>query len=188
MPEPWRLFVAVPLPSALRRDIASRVAEWQAEAATASTTELRWGEPVSWHVTLAFLGLTLPDDVGSISEAVRNAVTGHSAFSLLTGGLGAFPKPEYARVIWYGVYDDGHLAALARSVRAGLRLADEGALRPHITLARAPNATSVVDWLISHHAPAGELPVQTIELMRSHVGVGPARYEKLTRVELRRRL
>lgn len=174
-PERWRLFVAVPIPDDLRRDLAAAVERWRVEA---DVPELRWTDPASWHVTLAFLGATPADEVPRIVEALRGAVARHAAFSLPTGGLGAFPRPQYARVIWYGVGDDGRLEALARSVREALHVED-GVFRAHITLARVPRGTSVVERLESHPAPLGELPVNEITLMRSRQVRGPVRYDSL---------
>ena len=55
-----------------------------------------------------------------------------------TGGLGAFPSPGSARVLWYGVADpDGRLAALAGDLTGALGLDGRGPFRPHVTLARA---------------------------------------------------
>jgi 2'-5' RNA ligase len=110
-------------------------------------------------------------------------VAGHAAFSLPTGGLGAFPRPQYARVVWYGVGDDGRLAELARSIREALRVED-GVFRAHITLARLPRAISLAEWLANHQAPPRELPVATIELVRSRLGAGSARHEALVAFSL----
>jgi 2'-5' RNA ligase len=178
-PERWRLFVAVPIPDDLRRDLAAAVERWRVEA---DVPELRWTDPASWHVTLAFLGASPADEVPSIVKALRGAVAGYAAFSLPTGGLGAFPRPQYARVVWYGVGDEGRLAELARSIRDALRVED-GAFRAHITLARLPRALSLAEWLANHQAPPGELPVDSIQLMRSGPGVA-VRYEALVRVTL----
>ena len=51
--ERWRCFVAVPIGEALRRDLAAAVEGWRIRPDLAG---LRWTEPQSWHVTLAFLG------------------------------------------------------------------------------------------------------------------------------------
>jgi 2'-5' RNA ligase len=183
-PERWRLFVAVPIPDDLRRDLAAAVERWRVEA---DVPELRWTDSASWHVTLAFLGATPADEVPRIVEALRGAVARHAAFSLPTGGLGAFPRPQYARVVWYGVGDDGRLAELARSIREALRVED-GAFRAHITLARLPRATSVEEWLRNHQAPPGELAVQEIRLMRTQQVGQRDPYEPLAAAEIPRSL
>jgi 2'-5' RNA ligase len=182
-PERWRLFVAVPIPDDLRRDLAAAVERWRVEA---DVPELRWTDSASWHVTLAFLGATPADEVPRIVEALRGAVARHAAFSLPTGGLGAFPRPQYARVIWYGVGDDGRLEALARSVREAHR-GEDGVVRAHITLARLPRATSVDPWLVDHSAPEGDLLMREVALVRSHPASGLATYETIGMAQLGQR-
>jgi 2'-5' RNA ligase len=105
-------------------------------------------------------------------------VAGHAAFSLPTGGLGAFPRPQYARVVWYGVGDDGRLAELARSIREALRVED-GVFRAHITLARLPAGESLDAWLAAQAAPDGNLAVREVTLVRSHVASGPPTHETI---------
>ena len=185
MDERWRLFVAVPLPDDLRRDLAATVEDWRNElAGDSSTPDLRWTDPDGWHVTLAFLGMTSPDAVRRITDSLRVALADHNAFELPSGELGAFPRPAYARVIWYGVHDDGKLASLARSVRDALGVDDAAMFRAHVTLARLRAATAVAQWLATHRAPPGVLPVEHVLLMRSHLGPGPARYAELAAVPL----
>lgn len=184
MAERWRLFVAVPLPDDLRRDLAATVAGWRNEESDPSAPDLRWTDAAGWHLTLAFLGPTPPATVASLTESLRSAVVEHACFDLSTGELGAFPRPAYARVIWYGVRDDGRLASLARSVRRALAVEESSAFRAHVTLARIPNAASATGWLATHRAPRGMLPVDRVVLMRSHLGRGPARYEELAAMPL----
>ena len=184
MDERWRLFVAVPLPDDLRRDLAATVKGWRNEPAGDPAPDLRWTDPDGWHVTLAFLGMTSPDAVRRSTESLRGASAGHNAFELPSGELGAFPRPAHARVIWYGVHDDGRLASLARSVRDALGGDDAAMFRAHVTLARLPAATAVAPWLATHRAPPGVLRVEQVLLVRSHLGRGPARYEELAAVPL----
>ena len=53
-----------------------------------------------------------------------------------------------------------------------------GPYRPHLTLARArQQPVNLASWLADASAPVGELVVDRLQLMRSHLGDGPARYE-----------
>lgn len=178
----WRCFVAVPLDDELRVALANAVAGWRARPEAGA---LRWAEPSAWHLTLAFLGSVPVSHVDDIAAAVRRAVERRRAFSVPTGGVGAFPSPRAARVAWYGVVDDGRLGDLAGALRAGLQV--EGAsFRAHVTLARS-SARAGVDlreWLALADPPRGRLEVDRVELMRSHLGHGPARYETLATVTL----
>jgi 2'-5' RNA ligase len=177
--ETWRCFVAVPLGDELRRDLAATVAEWRADA---STPDLRWTDPAGWHITLRFLGPTDPALVPGLEGELRTAAAGSERFALEGGGLGTFPSAAHARSVWYGVTDpDGRLTALATAVGS-----EEGPFRPHVTLGRVRNrrGARLTEWLTARTVPASAITVNRIELMRSHLGHGPARYEVLASLPL----
>ncbi|HUH17038.1 MAG TPA: 2'-5' RNA ligase family protein, partial [Methylomirabilota bacterium] len=86
---------------------------------------------------------------------------------------------------WYGIADpDGALSALAAEVRRAVGVPGQPAFRPHLTLARARHEVDLRDWVSHAAAPGGRLVVDRLELMRSHVGSGPARYETLASIRL----
>ena len=185
----WRCFVAVPLGEHVRSDLADAVAGWRQRPDLA---ELRWTDAGSWHVTMAFLGSIEPAELDHVIAAVTEAATSHEPMRLATGGLGAFPSPGRARVAWYGVADpDRQLRSLAADLAEGLGLDPADRFRAHVTLARAKRAPmDLRAWLAeeSASAPAGELTVDHVELMRSHLGRGPARYETLATIKLGARI
>jgi 2'-5' RNA ligase len=183
---PWRLFVAVPIGEDLRTDVAAAVARLRA-VDPEQDAAFRWTDPAGWHVTLAFLGSTPVDAVPRIVDAMSLAAAGVERFRLATGGLGAFPSPRRARVIWYRVLDrERRLASLAAAVRRELAMEDAGPFRGHLTLARAraergagPDAD-----LLEADLPQGEIVVDRLVLYRSHLGRGPAQYESLAEAPL----
>lgn len=183
MTDTWRLFVAVALGHELRRDLAEAVAAWRTREDLAG---LRWAEADGWHVTLAFLGSLPASDVSRVIATATSAVGVHAPMTRATGGLGAFPTPRRARVAWYGVADpDGRVAALASDLREALGVDDAGPFRAHVTLARARReAVDLRPWLARASAPEGELIVDRVDVMRSHTGAGPARYETLASIPL----
>lgn len=172
-----RLFVAVPLGADLVAALADATRAWRRMPEAGG---LRWTDPGAWHVTLAFIGSVDAERLPRVSAAIASAVEGATPLRCPTGGLGAFPRPGRARVLWYGVDDrGGHLARLATRLRAALRL-ERGRFRPHVTLARATDPEVDVRRLVAAASPpAGELRVDGVDLMRSHLGAGPARYETL---------
>jgi RNA 2',3'-cyclic 3'-phosphodiesterase len=183
MSERWRCFVAVPIGDGLRGRLAAAAETWRAHPDAAG---LRWSDPASWHLTLAFLGLVPAADVGRITGAIERVAGGPAPMRLATGGLGAFPSPRRARVLWYGVADpERRLAALADALAAALDLQAADPFRPHLTLARAGGrSVSVIDLVAHADAPRGRIDIDRIDLMRSHLGGGPARYERLASVRL----
>ena len=183
-PRPWRCFVAAPLPDELRRDLAAWVAE--ARSAGSLDAEWRWSDPDGWHITLAFLGATSPEAVPDIGRRLAADLAGRSAFTVSAGGIGAFPGRSHARVLWYGIRDDGgQLAELAGIVRVATETDAEPLFRPHVTLARARDRHgTALPALAVDNLPAAEVPVRSVVLMRSHLGHGPARYEALAELPL----
>lgn len=179
MSERWRCFVAAPIGDSLRSALAQTVAGWTLEG-------LRWTDPANWHLTLAFLGPTDLGHVASIEDVMQKVASAHGPMHLRTGGLGAFPSSGRARVLWYGVEDPaGELAALARDLHAELGVEMAGPYRPHLTLARARRQPlNLVPGLADASAPAGELVVDRLQLIRSHLGGGPARYEVVSSASL----
>jgi RNA 2',3'-cyclic 3'-phosphodiesterase len=181
MTETWRCFVAVPLGEDLRLALRTLVDGWRDGPDVAG---LRWTDPDSWHVTLAFLGSVEADRIDRIVASLREVAAAHRPMRLETGGLGAFPSAGRARVAWYGVADpDGRLAALARDVRRATGVTGSE-FRGHVTLARARRDPVSVRELVDRPSPTGMLSVDHVALMRSHLGRGPARYEGLADVEL----
>ena len=181
--ERWRCFVAIPIGEALREDLRTAVAGWRDRKDLAG---LRWTDADAWHVTLAFLGPIDPAAVTGVVERLATVAEPHLATRSTTGGLGGFPAPARARVAWYGIEDaDGRLARLAADVGVALGLDASRPLWPHLTLARARREpVDLRPWLASASAPTGVLAADRIELVRSHLGGGPARYETLAAITL----
>ena len=178
MTERWRLFVAVPIGERLRADLAAAVGVWRARP---DLVALRWSDPRTWHVTLAFIGSTDPVVVPGIVDALERVAARHAPARRPTGGLGAFPAPGRARTAWYGIRDpDGALRALANDLRLALRIDEPAPFRPHLTLARArAGEVDLRSWIEDADVPSGALDVKGLELVRSHVGSGPPRHETL---------
>jgi 2'-5' RNA ligase len=180
MTESWRCFVAVPLDDTIRAALSASVAAWRREP---PADGLRWADPDSWHLTLAFLGPTRAESVPAVSQAIGDVAAAHRAFGVETGRLGAFHRSGSARTLWYGVVDqDGALSALAGDLYHALGLGSEEPYRPHLTLARARRRpVDLRGWIetASLGAPSGHLDVGRVQLLRSHLGRAPARYETL---------
>jgi len=180
MIETWRCFVAVPLDDPLCAALSASVTAWRREP---PADELRWADPEGWHLTLAFLGGTSPEAVPAVSRAIGDVVAAHQPFGVETGRLGAFHRPGSVRTLWYGVDDrSGALSSLAGELAVALGVAPEEPYRPHVTLARARRRPlDLRGWIepASLQAPSGHLDVGGIQLVRSHLGRGPAWYETL---------
>lgn len=184
--ETWRCFVGVPVAPRLRTDLETAMRAWQART---DVPDLRWTDPDAWHVTLAFLGATDPSVVPDLVNALGVVADGTDAFPLLTGGVGAFPRPGAAQAVWYGMADPDHrLTDLAARVQAAILPPGPPArFRPHLTLARSRvrRGEPLGPWLATLEPPSGTFVVDALTLFRSQLGRGPARYEVLASLPLR---
>lgn len=168
--ERWRCFVSAPIDGDVRTDLERAVTTWRSQS---DLVGLRWTDPSSWHITLAFLGAVSPDEVGSMKERLDAVADRHPAAAVFeTGGLGAFPRPEAARVAWYGVNDPaGMMGRLASDIASTLDVDGERPFHPHVTLARASDApVDLRTWVAEDDAPSGAVLLEEIFLMRSHDG------------------
>jgi RNA 2',3'-cyclic 3'-phosphodiesterase len=105
--------VAVTPPDNVLRALA-RAAE--AAKGIPDASRLRWAQPESWHLTLAFLGEVDEADVPQLTERLERAARRHATMTLSLAGGGRFGD----RTLWAGV--SGETAALERlaaSVAAG---------------------------------------------------------------------
>ena len=131
-----RTFVAV----LIAEDLKQKIGQVQ-EQLKKLAPDVKWVARENLHVTLKFLGNVREDDVPAVCAAVDEAARAHSPFEMSISGLGAFPNPARARVVWTGIEAGYHqMRELAESVDANLvELGFEREKRPfksHITIGR----------------------------------------------------
>jgi RNA 2',3'-cyclic 3'-phosphodiesterase len=184
--EAWRCFVGVPIAEELREELDRYVERLKQPPEARS---VRWVDAAGLHLTLVFLGSLTSDSLPAVKRALSDVAGRHTAFTVPTGGVGAFPSPHDMRVLWYGVNDSaGRLAALAGDLASALGI-ESSAFRAHLTLARSREGRrgQVLMATLTGGAgdpPRGEISVDHVELYRSHLGQGPARYEVLAATTL----
>lgn len=183
-----RLFVAVPLDAALRR-AAERVRGEILRLCPEAARGIKWVEPHNLHFTLKFLGEVPEANLGHVGAALER-LRDSGACDIYIEGIGAFPNPRTARVIWAGVSDGAdRLTALA--ARAEDALAEAGfprearAFSPHLTLGRVrdqgrlPTLKTALEAVGS--ANFGVQRVESVVLMESRLSPkGPTYIEKVT--------
>jgi 2'-5' RNA ligase len=178
-----RLFVGVPFPAELREGLEAYL-----RATFGERMPGRAVQPANWHLTLRFLGDTDAERHRKLADGLREMEPG-PPFALSLGGLGAFPRPARATVLWIGV-DEGaaELRALAAKVEAAAVRAgfepEPKPYSPHLTLSRV-NPSADLRRDIERARPfGGRMTVDGIVLFRSHLGGGPPRYERMLTVPL----
>jgi 2'-5' RNA ligase len=125
-----RAFLGIPLPEAVREDLAR---------AARRVEGLRAQKPGTIHLTVKFLGEIR--DPGEIAEALEPVVAAHVPFEMALRGLGAFPDRRRASVVWVRLEEGGTEAAtLAVGVENALLPLgferERRAYKAHITLGR----------------------------------------------------
>jgi RNA 2',3'-cyclic 3'-phosphodiesterase len=185
--KPLRLFAAVDIPERIKEAVVAAIEPWRERFPGG-----RWVRPENWHVTVKFLGRTWPRLVEWVHEGCREAATEIRPFRMGVDGLGVFPGPTRARVLWVGLEDpEGGLAALARAVEERLSKEFPTEKRPfsaHLTMARFNPPVPMRDQAEDLGAtPVGGKPFRVghLTLYRSHLSPRGARYEPLERFPLR---
>lgn len=177
--KPERIFIGVPVSADAREAIARKLPRNLP------------GKPVAldkWHFTLRFLGSTNREARDSIISRLSVANLGPQ-FGVRFGGLGAFPNPRRARVLWLGVTRGGdrlaELAAIAEDAARNAGFAAEGrAFTPHLTLSRLDPPQSVAELLAQNHSHDAETTVSSLIVYRSQLGGDPSRYEEVAKFPL----
>ncbi|MGN7471620.1 RNA 2',3'-cyclic phosphodiesterase [Brevibacillus sp. SAFN-007a] len=170
-----RLFVALDIPE----EAVHYVADVQ-ERLKAEVRADRWQPLHNLHLTLHFLGEVEEALVPAICEDMDIVSAIIEPFQLRIGGFGAFPHAEHPRVLWLGLRGQTnplkqlHLLLGRRfELHPGVAY-DRKRYRPHMTLARGPQAPAeglpLLDW--NERYLARETPrwtVRHVHLYRSEL-------------------
>jgi len=175
-----RLFLAIEVAQSATAHLAGAL-----EGLHRDLARHKWVESGKYHLTLAFLGETPAKRVADLDRAAARAAEGVKRGSARLVGLGAFPTPRRARVLWAGVDDvDGTLehaaARLRRSLdRAGFPV-ESRRFVPHLTLCRFREPVDLDGRL---EVPTGSeaFGVNELVLFRSHLSGRVPQYEPLAR-------
>ena len=188
MQETGRYFVAIdPGPGVL-----GALGEAQEELRESGGPPIRWTRPEAMHLTLKFLGGNVARSAAEGAVAAMGpALAGSAPFELEVRGLGAFPSPKRARVLWAGAEDpSGALSALQSSIEsetAGLGPPTRE-FHAHVTLGRLRDRRGRADlWgLIEPMAERsfGTVDVREAVLYRSELTPQGPRYEAVAREPL----
>ena len=179
--ESLRLFVAVDMPDEVKEPLAGAIQLWRDRLGTG-----RWVPSENWHVTLKFLGRTWPRLVPMVTSVGGEVAAGADPFPVTLSGLGVFPGPGRARVLWAGLDDrEERMVELAAALDAGLAKEfppEKRAFTPHLTVARFNPPVPMrehAEALAATEVTAPEFVVDRLVLYRSHLSPRGARYEAL---------
>ncbi|MBE3087563.1 MAG: RNA 2',3'-cyclic phosphodiesterase [Chloroflexi bacterium] len=182
-----RSFVAVEIPAEIQSALARSTAPLQKAL---PKPLIRWVAPQNVHLTLKFLGDVSPANLERLAEALKAEAVAHETFSMSVGGLGAFPTPRRARIIWIGLEAPASLMALLRGVEAvTARLgyaSEDRPFSPHLTIGRVGQNVSGTDFQRIRTAlegatvgALGTLRVDAVHIFKSDLQPGGAVYTHL---------
>lgn len=185
---PVRCFVAVEVAPEIRESLA-RFADRMRNQVTGA----KWAATDTMHVTLAFLGEVPDGEVPALTRSLEGA-SSVPEFRLEVKGLGAFPRPSAARVLWAGIgagsAELGRLAAEVREICRGRGSGekDGGGYVPHLTVARfrAPLDLEPIEvFREERETERGACRVRDFTLFRSRLRPSGAVHEPVRRYALR---
>ena len=185
-----RLFIAIELPD----EIKAGLAEAQRRLRSSGVADASWTRPEGIHLTLKFLGEAPDSKVPDLMNGLRQAAEGIGPFRLEVGGIGTFPNPKNARVVWVGLSGDlEKLSRLQAAVEETISEIgferDERAFTPHLTLGRIKYIRSRGKWIealdeVKDISLSG-FDVAAVSLMKSELKPSGAVYTEMGRVELK---
>jgi len=156
-----RLFCAIEVPSLLKESMQELVDGLPNDG-------LKKVNPSLMHITLKFLGEVDEEKVPEVEAALSSVE--FSPFNVQIRGVGAFPNPNYVKVIWAGVEGEG-INLLAKEVEEALSPGfpkEKREFSGHITLARVMRKVEVGEFLEKHNEELfGGFVVNKFVLMQS---------------------
>jgi RNA 2',3'-cyclic 3'-phosphodiesterase len=187
--EKKRLFLAASLGIGPTRKIADAIGRLRA-VAEKKGVRVGWVPPSNLHVTLKFLGWVSPEVAAAVEDRAAAALAGVRAFELGARGMGAYPTPATARVLWVGIQDpSGTLAQIASLLEAAMaELGFARETRPfsgHLTVGRVKDGKGAEEVLAPHRATDfGNSIVREVVLYESHTKSTGSEYTALARIAL----
>lgn len=134
--KPKRLFIALPLPDAIK----AKVHEWTYHLRQELPFQ-KWVHRDDVHLTLKFLGEIAEEKIEQIEACLQEVADSFKPFMLNLDELGSFGSPAAPSILWAGVHGDlNSLHQLQQSVEASLvplgYEREHRPFHPHLTLAR----------------------------------------------------
>jgi len=172
--EAIRSFVAVSISEGARRQIADLLGGHRHGAGSA----VRWVRPELMHLTLAFLGEVSQEFLESAKSQLSEVARRHGAFAVQLKGLGAFPSPSRARVVWIGTEQGkGEVCSLQEDVVKALSSVgyqpERRPFSPHLTIGRL-RMPDDVGKVVAAQFESESFVIDRVVLFRSVLGpAGP---------------
>ncbi len=177
-----RAFVAIEVPESVRAQVSDLV------RGLSNLRNVRWVRPDAMHLTLAFLGEREPGFIEAVKQALATTSPGLVRFEARLAGLGAFPNPKRARVLWVGMAAGrDECSRIQRAVVSALVpigfVPEDRKFSPHLTLGRlrTPDDVSAIAGV---EFQSETFPVDRVVLFQSELRPEGPRYTRLAEYAL----
>lgn len=149
--------------------------------------DLRWVDPTSIHLTLAFLGEIDALQLEKAIEATRYAAASSNPFTYRLSGAGIFGPPRQPRVFWMGISEpSGTLSVVHQALTLALEqqgfAVEKRPFSPHLTLARIKSPLSpeqlqlLQQLLVRYQFASPAYHVTHLYVMKSELARSGAQY------------
>ncbi|MEW6170134.1 MAG: RNA 2',3'-cyclic phosphodiesterase [Candidatus Omnitrophota bacterium] len=183
-----RAFIGISLPEDIQKYLKSIQ-----ELLKKSRDDVKWIEPGNIHLTLKFLGEITQEQTQGIKTILEDVACKFMSLELQLRELGAFPKLDFARILWVGLDDKtGSLKKIAHDldrslVKLGIPKEDKP-FSAHITLGRIKNPKKdlkLQELLIKNKIQNLSFVFKEITFFKSTLSSSGPVYETLYRISLK---
>ena len=182
-----RAFIAIEIPPSIQKEIFAQTESLRKALGTAL---VRWVPTENLHLTLKFIGDVSPANVDLLAQALTAEAATCAPFPMQVSGLGSFPNPKRARVLWVGLHAPAALESLQRGIdSATARLgypSEERPFSPHLTIGRVKQQVSATDQQVIRAAlerttigDLGTAEITSVHLFKSDLKPGGSVYTRL---------
>lgn len=178
---PTRCFIAIDIPDEIKSGLSALQHSLKRLGASIS-----WTRSEGIHLTLKFLGNVDQEVIPEVIKSMETVVSDSGSFTVMVEGVGCFPSPHRARVLWVGLDGGESLITLQKLVEDAMELVgfpkEERRFHPHLTLGRVRNphgVDRVVQEMQQSGFPRQEFTASDIRLIKSDLQPSGAVYTML---------
>lgn len=167
-----RAFIAIEVP---RRTVPENILE-----EIGSIGQLRPVRTPSFHLTLHFLGDMEIPALKSVTENISTVK--FPPFQASLCGMGAFPRPADARVVFAKIRESGYLDKLHSQIMEAIGKTDDREFIPHVTIARSSGRLDLREFCHRYESFKRDFQVENFFLFLSILTNRGPIYEKVSEI------
>ena len=186
--EKIRAFIAVRADATVERAIEDYIAQLRAH-----DDGVRWVSSANLHLTLKFLGPSVPlEQIERLKPELEAIADATVSFDLDASGVGGFPDLRRPSVLWIGLRGDVLIDLAARIDGAAARCGfarEQRAFNPHLTIGRVKrprlHSHTRAGLEAANNLAFGASTIREMTLYRSITGTGGPTYEALSKFQFK---